>query len=85
MFKKLRKIRGPLRRITCMVAGLLYFIVFLALNVKACSENLVKYGVWCVGAVAGHAFPWFFTVFLDVYLKGLLENLIKYAVLQLFI
>ena len=59
--------------------------MFAALYVEPCSENRVKYGVWCAGAVAGLAFTWFFTVFLIVYFKGLSENLVKHAVLQLFI
>ena len=55
--------------------------MFVALYVEPCSQNRVKYGVWCAGAVAGLAFTCVFTVFLIVYLKRLSENLVKYAVL----
>ena len=39
----------------------MYFTVFAAFYVEACSENHVKYGVWCAGAVAGLAFTNVFT------------------------
>ena len=54
--------------------------MFLAFDVKACSENLVKYGVRCAGAVAGLTFACFFTVFAALYVDACSESHVKYGV-----
>ena len=57
-----------------------YFTVFAALDLEACSENRVKYGVRCEGANAWSRGTLCFTVFAAFYVEPCSENRVKYGV-----
>ena len=58
----------------------LYFTVFAALGLEACSENRVKYGVRCEGAKARLRGTLCFAVFAALYVEPCSENRVKYGV-----
>ena len=64
--------------------GCLCFTVFAALYVKPCSENHVKYGVRCAGAVSMLTFTALFTVFAALYVEPCSENRVKHGARSAF-
>ena len=80
MFRKPCKILCPRRVYGILGHGCRCFTVFAALYLEACSENHVKYGVRCAGAVSSLVFTSLFMVFVALYVEPCSENRVKYGV-----